>query len=350
MSAAPYILQTRAWLRPLWTVRFAGVVLGVVLLAACSGGVSDQEEEDAAAVAIPQLATRVPVSVAAVQHEDLNVTVDAPGRTETLRRDRIRAPFEARLMALRVSDGDRVGKGQVVAVLASRNSEAALQGARRMLAAAKSAADKTDARRAVQVTRQNLVRQSLTAPADGVVLSHAAETGDYIDVNEVLVTIAETGGVYFQADVTQSEIEHVRPGQQVNIDMPALGPHPVTAVVQGLLPVASSENFSAPVRLDFKPRRKDIPLGLFGSAGIVIDRHENATVVPPRALLRNDVTGVTRLAVVESNGTAHWLTVTTGVRGGDRVEIIEPAITAGMRVITDGQVGLPEGAKVVVQQ
>lgn len=344
MRSALHILRTgrRALL-------LAGVALGAVLLVACSGGGPDQDEDDAV-VAVPPSATSVPVSVVPVRREDLNITVNATGHTETLRRDRVRAPFEARLVALRITDGDHVKQGQVVAVLVSRNSAAALQGARQMLRAAKSANDKADAERAMQLARQNLVRQTLTAPADGVVLSHAAEAGDYVDANEVLVTIAETAAVYFQADVAQSDVERVRPGQQVSIDMPAAGTQPITAVVQGQLPMASSRNFSAPVRLDFKPARKDVALGLFGTASIVVAEHKNAAVVPARAVLRDDVTGVTRVAVVEASGAAHWITVTTGVRQSDRVEIIRPAIAAGMRVITDGQVGLPEGAKVVIQQ
>lgn len=330
-------------------VRIVSTALGAVLLAACSGGGGSQDGGDSAGAA-PPAASSVPVSVATVRRENLKVTVAAPGRTETLRRDRVRAPFGARLMSLRVMDGDGVKKGQVVAVVVSKNSEAALQGAKQMLAAASAASDKADAERAVEVARQNLVQQSLTAPADGVVLSHAAEAGDYVDVNEVLVTIAETAAVYFQAEVAQSDVERVRAGQQASIDMPAVGAQPVTAVVQGLLPMASSQNFSAPARLDFRPARKDVPLGLFGTASIVIAQHDGATVVPARAVLRDDVTGVTRVAVVESSGAAHWLTVTAGVREGNRVEIVKPAIAVGMRVITDGQVGLPEGAKVVVQR
>jgi len=337
------------WLRRVSSFAFAAVC--VASLVACSGGTGGGSDEDAAPDAgVAPAATNVPVSAVAVRHIDLNVTVTAPGHTEALRRDRVRAPFASRLMSLRVTDGDRVTKGQIVAAVVSKNSEAALDGARQMLASARSASDKADAQRAVQVARRNLVQQSLRAPADGVVLSHGAEAGDYVDVNEVLVTIAETGTVYFNAQVAQSDVGRVRPGQTASIDMPAMGAQPVTAVVQGMLPMASSQNFSAPVRLDFSPPRKDTPLGLFGTARIVVARHENATVVPARAVLRDDVTGVTRVAVVESSGAAHWITVTTGVREGDRVEIIKPAIAVGTRVITDGQVGLPDGARVVLQQ
>ena len=322
-------------------------VLGVViLLAACSGG--GDADGEATSSGTPT-ATNVPVQVATVRTKDLDIVVTAPGQTEALRRDRIRAPYASRLKSLRVSDGDRISKGQVIAVIVSKDSEAALEGAKQMLSMARTAADKADAERAVEVAKRSLVEQSLTAPADGVILSHAAESGDYVDVNEVLVTVAETATVYFNAQVAQSEVGGVRPGQSASIDMPAKGGTPLGARVRGLLPMASSRNFSAPVRLDFSPARRDVPLGLFGTAHIVIGQHKGATVVPARAVLRDDVTGKTRVAIIKSGDVAHWLSVDAGLREGGEVEIVKPAIAAGTRVITDGQVGLPEGARVVAE-
>jgi multidrug efflux pump subunit AcrA (membrane-fusion protein) len=122
----------------------------------------------------------------------------------------------------------------------------------------------------------------------------------------------------------------------------------VGAVVHGILPSASSQNLSAPVRLDFSPARPELPVGLFGTVTIIVGRHEGAIVVPAAAVLRDDVSGVSRVAVIGAGDQAHWIAVQTGLREGGQVEIVSPAITPGTRVITDGQVGLPEGAKVQV--
>lgn len=298
---------------------------------------------------MPPDKTKVPVKVAVVDRQSLDVIVKAPGETRALHTDRIRAPFAARLAVLKVTDGDRVSKGQVLAVIVSRDSEAALAGARQMLAAAKSPASLADARRAVALAKQGLVKQVVRSPTNGMVLSHNAETGDYVDANEVLVSIAETATVYFRAQVSQSDAAHLRPGQQASIEVPALGAKPLSAVVKGLLPVASSGDFTAPVRLDLVSSRGNLPVGLFGTARIIVAHHDNAMVVPVKAVLQNDVTGVNRMAIVGKQDHAHWLDVVTGVRDGNRLEIVHPAIPDGTRVITDGQVGLPEGAGIVVQ-
>ncbi len=327
----------------------AGLVASVTVLvsAACSRGGG---EGDAAAAASDTTAAATPVRAAPIERADVNVVVTAPGRTEALRQDRIRAPFPARLVALRVTDGDRVTAGQVVAEIVSKNSEAARQGAEQMLAAARSAQDSADARRAIQIARQTLVRQPLHAPAAGVVLSHAAEEGDYLDEGEVFLTIAEAGGVFFNAQVTQSDLDRVRPGQRASVDVPAVGAQPVGAVVHGVLPSASSQNLSAPVRLDFSPARPDLPVGLFGTASIIVAHRRDAIVVPAAAVLRDDVTGISRVAVIDSTSRARWVVVQTGTQEGDRVEITTPALTPGQRVIVQGQVGLPDGTRVQIQQ
>jgi multidrug efflux pump subunit AcrA (membrane-fusion protein) len=320
--------------------------MAIVLAAvACSSGGSGDE----AAATTDTTTAATPVRAAPIERADLDVIVTAPGRSDALRQDRIRAPFPARLVALRVTEGDKVAAGQVVAEVVSKNSEAARQGAEQMLAAARSPQDSADAQRAIQIARQALVRQPLRAPAAGVVLSHAAEEGDYLDEGEVFLTIAEAGAVYFNAQVTQSDLARVRAGQRARVDMPAVGAAPVGAVVHGVLPAASSQTLSAPVRLDFSPPRPDLALGLFGTAGIVVGRARNAIVVPAAAVLRDDVTGTSRVAVIDSASMAHWVVVQTGAQQGDRVAISSPPLVPGQRVIVQGQVGLPDSTRVQIR-
>ena len=284
-----------------------------------------------------------------IRSVDLNETVTAPGRTEALRQARVRTPFAGHLVSLDVTDGDRVSSGEEVAQVVSTNSEAALQGARQMLAQARSAADSADARRAVELAREQMVRRPLMSPADGVVLSHQAEQGDYLDQGEVIVTIAEAGAVFFNAQVTQGDLGRIAPGQHAIIDLPAAGAEPVGAVVHGVLPSASSGTLSAPVRLDFSPPHPGLAVGLFGNATIVTGVRRDAVIVPAEAVLRNDVSGTSRVALMQPDGTAHWVAVQTGQRVADTVQITSPSLEPGRPVIVGGQVGLPEGARVQVE-
>ena len=323
-----------------------GLLLGfLATLMACSDRAKDAANADGASQT--PAPTAVPVRSQPVASIDLDVLVKAPGRTEALRQDRVRSPFAGRLVSLKTLDGDRVQAGQVVAEVLSKNSEAALRGAKGMLAEAISSADSIDARRAIALAQQGEVRQELTAPAAGIVLSHSAVPGDYVEEGEVLLRIAEKGAVFFEARVSQGDLALIKPEEPCKVDIPAAG-KPLDATVHGVLPTASSSDLSASVRLDFDSSQLELAVGLFGTASIVVDRHENATVVPLSALLRDDISGQDQIALVHQ-GTAHWVSVSTGIVHSDLVEILSPPLNPGDQVITKGQVGLPEGAHVQVK-
>lgn len=271
----------RAWL----------VALGAAL--ACGG--SHQEAPGGGAAA------GTPVAVALVRRATLPVTVSGPGRTDAVRVVHVRAPFTGTLVALRVTDGDRVDSGAVLGTLVARNSEAAVTGAQAMVAAARSPADTVDARRALALAERALVRRAITAPVTGLVVSHTANQGDLVNEDGDLLTIAAAGTVVFLADIPQPDLPRVRPGQRATVELTA-GTTPLAGVVHAILPSASSDNLTAPVRVDFAGPGAPSTLGLFGAAHIVVGTVRDAVVVPEAALLRDDVYGTTRLAVVTPGG------------------------------------------------
>lgn len=314
-------------------------------LQACSPGTRDPKSGGPDSTA---LGAAVPVRVAEVIDTTLTEIVTGPGRTQALKQMRVRAPFAGTLASLRVADGDPVTAGQVVATMVSRNSAAALTGARAMLEAARSVEESSDARRAHALAVQGLVEAPLRAPENGVVVTHVAGEGDLVNEGDEIVTIAVAGSVVFVAQVVQSDLPRVRPGQVATIELAARA-LPLRGVVHAILPAASSENLSASVSLDFTGGDPPVEVGLFGIARIVVGVRRNALVVPAAALLRDDVYGTSRVAVVGEDGTAHWAQVTPGLVADGHVEIIAPRLAVHSRVVVSGQVGLPDGARVRVE-
>lgn len=295
-----------------------------------------------------QVATGTPVVVAAVTRASLTVAVGGPGRTDALRQLRVRAPFIGTLVLLAVADGDRVERDQVIGAVVSRNSEAALAGARIMRDAARTPLQQDDARRALALAQQGLVRRALRAPEAGVVVSHAATEGDLVNEGDEILSIAAAGSVVFVAQITQSELPPIHPGQRATIELPARST-PVAGVVHGVLPSASSADVTAPVRIDFVGSRAPVTLGLFGTARIVVGDVRDALVVPAAAVLRDDAYGTSRLALVTTDGRVRWVAVTPGITQGGLVQIASP-LAVGERVIVAGQGGLADGAPVQVMR
>ena len=292
-------------------------------------------------------AAAVPVQTAPVARATLAQAVSAPGRTAALRQQKIRAPFAGTLLEMTVADGDLVRRGQVVATIVSRDSEAALAGAREMEREAKTPGEKQDAERAVALAERNLVRAPIRASADGAVLSHAAAAGDRVAEDQELLTIAERSSIVFIADVVQTDLPMIRPGQSVSVEL-AGRPRPLSGAVHDVLPAANASDFTAPVRIDLPRLGGTAGIGLFGTARITVAEHPNVPVVPEAAVLRDDVTGISRIALVR-NGIARWTPVSTGLRGGAGVEIVSPPLSAGDLVIVSGHVGLPDGARVTAR-
>jgi len=307
---------------------------------ACRGKAS----EPAAAAAEPAVAVAVPVRIAQVERRTLTEEVPASGHTAVLAQEKIRAPFAGTLTELTVTDGDRVHRGQQIGTVVSRDTEAALAGARDMQRQAQTDAEKADAARALALAERGVVRAPIVALTEGTVLSHAAVRGDRVSEDQEVLTIADAASVAFLLDVPQSELSRIRPGQAVWVEI-AGRPTRVAGTVHDVLPGANAVDFTAPVRVDLRGVDGVPPVGLFGTARIVVAEHRDATVVPDSALLRDDVTGVTRLVVVEK-GRARWLEVSPGLRTDGEVEIKMPALEAGQSVVVSGQVGLAEGAPV----
>ncbi len=290
----------------------------------------------------------VPVRVAAVTRADLAQYVSGPGRVVALAQQKVRAPFTGTLTELSVADGDTVRKGQVVGAIVSRDSEAALSGAREMVRQARTPTERADAERALALAEKNLVRSALKSPVDGAVLSHSANAGDRVTEDQEILAISAADSLVFQADIAQSELPQVHPGQKVRVALAGRAGS-IGGTVHDVLPSANTADFTAPVRIDLARISPRLPVGLFGTSQIVVGERRNAAVVPPQAVLRDDVSGVSRVATVAADGKAHWIDVQTGLTDPAHVEIVSPPLAEGTRVVVSGQVGLPEDALVIIQ-
>jgi multidrug efflux pump subunit AcrA (membrane-fusion protein) len=325
--------------------RVVALLSAGLLLGACRG--RDAASPSPAPTASPQPAAAVPVRVAFPRRGDLVQFVTAPGRTSVLWQDKIRAPFTGTLTELLVTDGDAVRQGQRLGTIVSRDSEAALTGAREMARQAKTDAERRDAARAMSLAERGLVQAPLLSSADGVVLSHAAAAGERLSEGQEILSVADSSSIVFVADTPQSELARIRPGQPAEIDL-AGRPAPVAGVVHDVLPGANAADFTVPVRVDMRGVSRTPPLGLFGHARITVAERHGVLLIPEEAVIRDDVHGTTRIALV-GDRRAHWVDVTPGGETAGSVEIVSPALSPTDRVIVSGQVGLPEGAAVVVE-
>ena len=328
----------RGWTR----TRFP--LLGAVLLLGCSGTKGDSASSAADSPSTADSAA-TPVHMARVERMTLRTIVTGPGRTAALEEERVRAPFAGTLTSLTVTVGDRVRGGQEIGAILAQNSEAALRGAQAMLQSARAPEERADAERAVALAERDLVHTSLRVARSGVVTARSAAVGERLAEGDSIVSVAGTGSIVFIAEIAQSEVGRVATHQVAAVDLAAVA-RPLGGVVHGILPADTAGSIASRVRIDL-PSASPLNVGLFGTAHVVVGERRNATAVPRGVVLRDDITGVTQVAVVTPEDRVHWVEVVTGVSDSGWVEILRPALDPGTRVITSGQVGLPDAARVV---
>lgn len=273
-----------------------------------------------------------------------------------------------RINDVRVSVGDQVVKGQVLATLANdtlraneaeavaalKESEAvwldvSSNAARtRKLAASgfvsaqqldqaltneKTAKARLDMQRARRdVSAQRLSQQSITAPDSGVISARAATVGALAQPGAELFRLIRQGRLEWHADVTADELGRVKKGMKVVL---AQG---VQGSVRAISPAINPQTRYGQVLVDL-PASAELVSGMFLSGDIMLGE-QMAWVLPQSAVLQRD--NAAYVFVVGADSRVAAQKVMTGRRQGTLIEI-ESGIKPDVRVVESGGAFLVEG-------
>ena len=133
----------------------------------------------------------------------------------------------------------------------------------------------------------NLRHTKIFAPAAGVVTNIGLQPGEYVQAGKPIFSIVAAHGVWVQADLKETDLTHIRAGQQATIRVDAYPNHQWTAIVSSISPATGAEfallppqNTSGnwvkvvqriPVRLDVVQTTTDLPLRAGMSVIVDID-------------------------------------------------------------------------------
>lgn len=285
-----------------------------------------------------------------------------------------------------VNEGDRVGKGQVLAELDTEATTLQLKQAQAALAVAqanfnnaqtnlermerlskeKAVSDQQyeqvklgydsakaqleQAQAAVNLAQHSLDVSILKAPFGGVVASKNAEVGDVI--NPMMggfspgsaggvVTLVDFSRVKIRVEVSGADIGRIQKGQTAILRVPTNPGQEFkgTVSVVNLAADPQTKKFGIEVRVD-NPDQVLRP-GTFGEVVIEVLSHEDALVIPQKAVLEN------KYVFLAQNGKAARKEITLGLQNTTMVEVTS-GIAEGDLVIAEGNFGLEEGAPIEV--
>jgi RND family efflux transporter MFP subunit len=341
-------------------------------LPACGGGKSKE----------PRVRPPPLVATAKVVRQEVSVEARAPVDLRPLAQADISSKTLGYLGTVLVDRGDKVKRGQLLATVRPSDLPDQLSALRGTLAQTQStlALARANASRAKQLAPSGVVSQQelestasalsaadanesairaqisavavrlgetrITSPLDGVVWQRRLDPGSLVGAagGGVIMTVVQIDTLRVFVNVTERLAPKVALGQAAYVEVDALPGRrfegKVTRLSPGFDPL--TRTLEAEVRIA-NPGGELRP-GMYGRAGIVLERHAAAVVAPVAAV---QISSGARYVFVLEGDTVQRRPVDTGVDGGTWLEI-----TSGLRgdeeVVTAGADGLSHGYKVRV--
>ena len=355
--------------------------------AACRGA------EPAASAAGTTAEYRVDVAAMKVAVADLESTLQISGNLVPQTRVAVAAKLPGTLSSVRVDIGDRVGAGQVVALLDRREidaqvdaaeatvnvahagveaAEAALANAelerdraqnlfdrgalpRQRLDAAETARRSSAAQR--DLARANLAQAeaalrrarevqrdaTLTSPIDGVVVERHYDAGSLVGPgDDPVVVVADLRVMKLEAGVSELEAGRLRVGMPARVKAQARPEDVFEGRVAAIAPEVDARNRHFRIEVRINNPGAQLLSGMYGSAAIPLERVQQVVAIPRDAVITRDGK---RVAVRLEGDTVRDVPVTEGLTDGRLVQIAS-GLQAGDTILSDARQDIAAGTKV----
>ena len=185
----------------------------------------------------------------------------------------------------------------------------------------------------------------IVAPINGVVVSRQADVGYMAAPGTPLLTIESGGDYRLEAAIQESQINKIHLGNQVRVQIDALGPQELAGTVVEIVPASDPASRTYLVKIGIAVpggNQQIIRSGLYGKARFVTGQTQAITIPRTAVVERGQLTSV---YVVDQSGIARMRLVKTGKTYGDRVEVLS-GLAEGEQIVIDGGTAVNDGSRV----
>ncbi|WP_050526389.1 efflux RND transporter periplasmic adaptor subunit [Pseudorhodobacter aquimaris] len=198
-----------------------------------------------------------------------------------------------------------------------------------------------------------LDRTKITAPISGAVVAIVNDEGQTVNASQsapTIVKLADLDSMVVKAEISEADVVHVKPAQQVFFTILGEPDHKFSATVRAVEPAPSaietSDTISTDVAiyynglLDVDNPDHLLRIGMTAEVSIILNKAENVLTVPSSALT-NDADGDTVKLYDAADGTTTVVPVEVGLNNKIRAEI-KSGLVEGNRVVTGTAVTTPK--------
>lgn len=356
---------------------------------------------------VPSAETVEAANVISVNPSEATVVLNASGYVVPQRRAAVASKATGRLIELRVKEGDTVRKGEIIARLESADVNAALHRLQANLNMAQFAHAQAEAelneatlvyRRRKALLDEELIPKAefdaaearyrraratvssaeagvraaeaglrgaqvevdstfIRAPFDGTVLTRNAEVGEVVApfgsstlAKAAVVTIADMASLQVEVDVSESNLEKIRNGQQAEITLDAFPQTRYEGVIDTIVPTADRAKATVLTKVKFKNRDNRVLPEMSAKVAFLSDppaegSQKETLAVEPGAIVQRDGK---KVAFRIRGDQVEEVPVEVGDPVGSRVAV-KKGLNSGDRVVKNPPERLSAGDKVEIK-
>ncbi len=345
----------------------AAILAVGVPIALYFGGESDTAQEEATATPVlavvmtraqlTMLPRRIPATGNIAPWQEASVGTEAEGLQLTevrvnvgdrIRRGQVLAVFKPEMVAADLAEAQAsVAQAQAQLMEAEANAERArgldasgamsAQQVNAYVVAARTARARLDAAKAIaQRHHLRLAQTRVLAPSDGVITARTATVGAVMPGGQELFRLIKEGRLEWRATVAMSDMPQLMPDQVAEISVH--GQPPLQGRLRMLAPSIDTQTHNGLAYVDL-PANSQVRAGAFARGFFEVGEDQALTVPQQAVLLRDGFSYVMRL---DPKAKVLMTKVSVGRRLEDRVEITgglkasEPIVASGLSFLSEG--------------
>ncbi|MBM7865935.1 efflux RND transporter periplasmic adaptor subunit [Heliobacterium gestii] len=198
----------------------------------------------------------------------------------------------------------------------------------------------------VRQTQVDLENAVLRSPISGIVSARNVNVGEYVSNTATAFNVVRIDTVEVKADLTESDVNSVRPGQEVEVKVAAASDKPFKGRIAKVSPAADEKAKTFPIWIAVDNGDYILKPGMFAEFQLATAHKTNALTAPAEAVVMRS--GAPILFVITDNKAVERK-VKTGFSDGKRVEILD-GLKDGEMMATGGQMTLADGAPVAIKE
>ena len=340
---------------------------GEVVLASDRGqSGSDSAEAETDEAAEKEKKSAIPVSVTPIRIGRVSSYITSTANLVAEDSVEILAEAEGRIDQLRIEEGDRVRRGQVLASLVRDDAEIALRKAKLKAMNAqmayersvkmvdeqltsreafdKATLDHEIAKQELAEAEWKLEKTKIRAPFTGFLTERMITLGQNIRMGDVLFEVSDFDPLIARIYLPERDVLDLEQGREVRITLKADEETRFRGRIRQISPVVDTATGTVKVTIESEPPPPSVRPGAFVTIDIVRKTHQKVVILPREAIVRE----LQNAYVFVANGdVAEKRRVALGLEEDGRIEAVS-GVDAGEQVIVAGQGGLKDGSAIRV--